>query len=353
MGDAINYSTVEYQIQKLKSQNLIISDNVSLSHALSLYGYSNLIKSYRDPYIVRSDHGIRYRDGIDSKQIVSLYLLDKNLRNAVIAAMLDLEEHIKEASADVIASKYGTNPHNYLQFKNYANKRKRNPRFSLSSILNTLNKALYSDKDPIKYCRENHGSVPPWILFKGVYLSTIVNLVDQLKPNDQIALACKIYPDHFKTVGNMIMRQFMCDTLSLSLEYRNLSAHGGRIYNYSSNTAIRHKKIIAPNAYINNGFSQLLFVLSKLSYNSPHKILITALNKELSRHCSLYPQDITYLGQTLNVNIEPCNDVFITDSSKIYHIIPHCSGIQKYREITLNEALNAGYRPCKRCCKQP
>ncbi len=352
MGDTINYSTIENQIKKLKSQNLIISDDVSLSHALSLYGYSNLIKSYRDPYIIRSDHGIRYRDGIDSKQIVSLYLLDKNLRNAVIAAMLDLEEHIKEATADVIASKYGTDPNKYLQFKNYANKRKRKSRFSLASILNTLNKTLCSDKDPIKYCRENHGSVPPWILFKGIYLSTIVNLIDQLKPVDQLALAHKIYPDNLWEIGDAILRQFMRDTLFLSLDYRNLSAHGGRIYNYSSDTELRNKEIIAPNAYIDTGFSQLLFALSKLSYRSPERILSTALNQELSRHCSLYPQDVTYLGQILNVNIEPCDDVYVTTSSKIYHTIPHCSGMQKFTRISKKDAQDAGYRPCKRCCKR-
>lgn len=56
----------------------------------------------------------------------SLYLLDKNLRNAVIASMLDLEEHIKEAAADVVAKSFGTHPDKYLNYRNYANKRKAN-----------------------------------------------------------------------------------------------------------------------------------------------------------------------------------------------------------------------------------
>lgn len=52
-------------------------------------------------------------------------MLDKNLRNAVMAAMQDLEEHIKELSSDVIASSFGTHQNDYLQYKNYRNKRKR------------------------------------------------------------------------------------------------------------------------------------------------------------------------------------------------------------------------------------
>ena len=52
----IIYTTPEEQIQKLKSQNLIIDDEEKATAALYAYGYSNLIKSYREPYIIRSDN---------------------------------------------------------------------------------------------------------------------------------------------------------------------------------------------------------------------------------------------------------------------------------------------------------
>ena len=97
--------------------------------ALSLYGYSNLIKSYRDPYTIIVDGKKMYRSGVSFNQLVSLYLLDKNLRNSVMAAMIDLEEHIKEAAADVVAHSFGTHPNDYLNFRNYSNKRKRKYRF--------------------------------------------------------------------------------------------------------------------------------------------------------------------------------------------------------------------------------
>ncbi len=41
-----------------------------------------------------------------------------------MAAMLDLEEHIKEAVADVITKSFGTRQDEYLQYRNYQNKRK-------------------------------------------------------------------------------------------------------------------------------------------------------------------------------------------------------------------------------------
>lgn len=138
--DTIFYATVDEQIEKLKKQGLIINSLDFARSELALYGYSNLIKSYRDPYTIMSEGSKRYRSGVTFEQIQSLYILDKNLRNAVMASMLDLEEYVKEAAADVIAYKYGTNQDNYLQYRNYVNKKKRKQRFTLPAILDTLKK---------------------------------------------------------------------------------------------------------------------------------------------------------------------------------------------------------------------
>ena len=53
--DTILYATVDEQIEKLKKQGLIISNLDFARSELALYGYSNLIKSYRDPYTIMSE----------------------------------------------------------------------------------------------------------------------------------------------------------------------------------------------------------------------------------------------------------------------------------------------------------
>ena len=94
--DTIFYATVDERIEKLKKQGLIINSLDFARSELALYGYSNLIKSYRDPYTIMSEGSKRYRSGVTFEQIQSLYILDKKLRNAVMASMLDLEEYVKE-----------------------------------------------------------------------------------------------------------------------------------------------------------------------------------------------------------------------------------------------------------------
>lgn len=302
--DEINYTTPTEQIEKLRSQNMIILNEDFAKEQLQQCGYSNLIKSYRDPYTLVSNGRKIYRSGITFEQVLSLYTLDKNLRNAVMSVMLDLEEHIKEAAADVVASSFGVHQNRYLQFRNYRDKSKRKRRFSLAGILETMQKTLKTDKNPIFHYSSVHGIVPPWILFKSIYFS--------------------------------------------SLEYRNLAAHGGRIYNYECKNKLR----VIQNTNSNfHGFSLLLLLLSFFKYSSPFEILTDALTKELNRHCNLFPEDITYLGQILNVNITISNNVWVTGRNKKYHRAKHCSGILNAKSIDVKAAETQGYTPCKKCCE--
>ncbi len=48
----IEYTTAEQQIEKLRSQNLIILNEERAKLNLQSFGYTNLIKGYREPYII-------------------------------------------------------------------------------------------------------------------------------------------------------------------------------------------------------------------------------------------------------------------------------------------------------------
>ena len=349
-NDNIKYTTVEQQIQKLLNQNLILNDVEYASKSLHLYGYSNLIKSYREPYVITSGKSKVYRSGVSFEQVCSLYILDKNLRNAVMAAMLDLEEHIKEATADVVAKSFGPHQEQYLSYKNYRNKRKRKKRFTLPGILDTMNETLTTDKNPIYHYKTEHGIVPPWILFKSIYFSTIVNFIDLFKSTELDELVHLLYNGNKLNLSDEALRKLLLDTLYVCLEYRNASAHGGRIYNYNCHFKVRYAEIFSSDlSSKSRGFNQLLFLLSLLKYQAPLQRLNDVLRRQLSRHCSRFPQDVTYLGQILNINIVTKDVVYISNTSNKYHATPHCSGIKRAKELSLEEAENKGYIPCKRC----
>ena len=244
MKNIINYSTPKSQVQKLISQNLIIQDMEYAEQALSTFGYSNLIKSYREPYVYTNENGKKlYRDNITFEQVQSLFLFDKGLRNSVMAAMQDLEEHVKEVAADVIAASIGTDPSAYLNMKNYRDRKKADPKFNLAYVLNTLQGKLKVKKDPILHYATAYGSVPPWILLKSVYFSTIITFISKFKPAEQAAVAERLYDYNSHNLTIDQCRMLMMDTLYICLDYRNTAAHGGRIYLLSPKSTLRKQEI--------------------------------------------------------------------------------------------------------------
>lgn len=350
MTSEIIYSTVEEQVKKLKSQNLTIADEDFAAATLKWYGYSNLIKSYREPYVIDNGETKMYRDGVSFEQIASLYLFDKSLRNSVMSAMLDLEEHIKEISADVISATFGVHPDQYLQFRNYRSLRTHIPRFTLKGLLDTMHKTLETDKDPIHHYATEHGIVPPWILFKSIYFGTIINFIKHFKPAEQTKVARRLYGGDLG-LSEQQLRYLMIDTLFIANRYRNLAAHGGRTYNYDCSNKFRAKEIFGDKAPSTKGFSLLLFLLSLLDYHRPFEILKNSLDEEINRHCQSFPSDVTYLTNVLHVNIESHSWVYVTRGSNKYHSNPHCSGIKNANKVEYEEALSHGYTPCKKCAR--
>lgn len=67
--DEIKYTTPSEQIEKLKSQNMIIHNEIYAKEQLRQCGYSNLIKSYREPYTLISNE----KKYIDLESLLSKY----------------------------------------------------------------------------------------------------------------------------------------------------------------------------------------------------------------------------------------------------------------------------------------
>ncbi|MDE6697875.1 MAG: hypothetical protein K2J91_00120, partial [Lachnospiraceae bacterium] len=170
------------------------------------------------------------------------------------------------------------------------------------------------------------------------------------KEKEKIALVNLLYNHKSLKLSESKLCKLMMDTLYICLDYRNVAAHGGRTYNHKSNNTLRFAEIFSPDKNIApHGFSELLFLLNLLSYKRPFKVLEKTLQDEISRHCNLYPQDVTYLGQILNINIIPKELVYISERSGKYHYTPHCSGINNAKEMDIEEAKKLGYILCKRC----
>lgn len=310
MNTRQKFTTIEEQISLLKSRGLSFDSEHRAYNLLDNYGYYNIINGYKDAYIIKDSQDEQYKKGVTFEQIFSLFCLDHAIRNQVMITMLDLEEHLRAVTAYTVGKAFGHKQDDYLNFKNYQNRKSTNPRFRLDSILDNLKKASYSDKDPIRYHRELYGNVPPWVLFKGVYLSTLVNFIKVQKPKQKSEIICRFYDIEYDEV-NKYIKDLFTDTLFLCLEYRNLAAHGGRIYNHVADSRVRvtseSEKYLS--VRISN-FSNLhtvhslgvLICLFDLFAKKDYRLSLTqTIEHEVKKHCYIYPKDFDYLMTSIGI----------------------------------------------------
>ncbi len=209
----LNIPPLEQQIALLKSKGLLFESEAFARDRLQEYGYYNIINGYKAPYIDIINNTKIYKSGTTFEQLYSLFIFDHTLRNSVMSAMLDFEEHLRASAAEVISNSFGTNHNEYLRWNNYRDRQTTKDRFSLRGILGTLRQNVESGKDPIKYYRENYNIVPPWILFKGTYFSTLINFIRLFKEPQKISLIHLQYDIDESLCCLPCMKKLFMDTL--------------------------------------------------------------------------------------------------------------------------------------------
>ena len=353
----IEYTTVQQQIDSLEGKGLIFGDKKGAQVVLERYGYYNIINSYKAPYQHIEDDEKKYISGTTFEQIYSIFTLDHNLRNSIMAAMLELEECLRAAAAEVIAVSFGINHNEYLNFRNFRDRYCANPKFTLNAILGKLHSNAGSDKDPIRYYRERYHVVPPWILLKGTYFSTLINLIKYMKKEQKQKLMRMVLRISDEIEISDAVTALFQTILFMCLDYRNAAAHGGRIYNFSSQHAesIRITDEVVRvfpslrNADNTSGIQQLLILLSVFKDRQSYGIIQKSLDVQVNRHLQKYPEDMGILSDSIGVSITSVRYVWINEKTKKFHSYNACSGVTNAIKKKLEDLDMSIYCPCKRC----
>ena len=228
-----NFTTFEEQINILKRRNLIIGNEEAAIDALKRYGYYNIINGYKEPFVIaseNSDDEEKYKDGITFEEIYALFLLDRNIRISVMDAMFDVEDHLRTATAHVIAEAFTADQNKYLDRKNYklGNKVNDHGSYTIDAIFNKFTNILADNTQPVKHYREDYGNVPPWILLKEASFGNIVNFIKVQKGPQKRKIISLIYGFPVSLIAsNADVYNMFMDTIFICLDYRNFSAHGG------------------------------------------------------------------------------------------------------------------------------
>ena len=215
------FSTFNEQIELLKSEkHLIIVDEMYAKDILMRIGYFPLFGGYK--HLFRIPLTKKYKEGTTFDEIVVLYEFDSNLRELFFKYLLQIERHMRSLMSYYFSEKYGEAQAAYMNPNNYNNSR-RNYKI-ISRLVSTLQRAVNStDYNYINYYRSTYNNIPLWGLSN---ILTFGNLSKMYKvfPQSLQSKICK----NFGCINQRQMEQF----LSVLTKFRNVCAHGERLFTY-------------------------------------------------------------------------------------------------------------------------
>lgn len=256
----LNY---DQQIEKLKNEkNLQINDIPYAKEILRQTSYYSLIGGYKD--IFKNPTTKKYKDGTRFEDIVELYYFDESLRQLLLRYLIKVENEIKSLVSYYFTEKHGENQKEYLDTANYNYVGMKNQR-DINHLIQIL--ATYVTKPTnyhyINHAQSKYGNVPLWVLTNALTFGNISKMFMLLPQDIQIKIS-RNYP--------CINESQMVSILTVLVKFRNVCAHGERLFTYKTTDSIPdlplHKKLkIAQKGsqYI-NGKNDLFAVVIALRY---------------------------------------------------------------------------------------
>lgn len=327
------FKTIDEQISILRDdRHLLIRDIETAKSHLIRYGYYEIVNGYKDHFLIDpADDDKGYKPDADFEHMYTLFLLDKGLRTLILGGLEEFEATFKQALAYAVSLKVSANQHNYLSKSHYNRGRTYHyhhhghPQVTndRNNLLYTLNKMTKSNIEPFRHYREDHGNVPPWIIVKGLSFGNAIYFFSLSKPNVRnyvIARMLKMITD--ESLVDVLEPEFKIkqgfgDLLDLYLDYRNLTAHGGRVYNHQSrkhalrpNSKLIYRKPIISmlpsnrhNLKYRSSVGVLIQSLKLFSNTDPYIHIKDGVQQLLEVYCRSYPQDREFLNKTMELEL--------------------------------------------------
>ncbi|HEL1895307.1 TPA: Abi family protein [Streptococcus suis] len=312
------FADKDKQIEILDGRKLGFQNKENAKKLLMRYGYYEVVNGYKTFLLKENSDTEEYKDGETFEHLIALYELDKDIRNGVMKASLEIESSLRTAIAYTLAEDFGVHHRDYLHYRNFrqgdsiwGNSSPTNER---AILLNKLNALTNKNIEPFNHYRSHHGHIPPWILLKETTFGNLKHLFKLLKgpQKDKVIAIC--YGIEISEVTDDKKSLFK-DSLSVINSFRNRAAHSGRIFNYKSNLHVLqfnqdfHTEIGITEAKYRNGLGKSdLYTLSKLLSQFENVIAKITLDfyitYSIDKHCKLYPDDMILLSKEMNFPID-------------------------------------------------
>lgn len=295
MQTPIKFFSFDEQVSLIIEKGIEIKDKDYAKEMLQQIGYFPLIGGYKHLFKIPTTN--KYKAGTTIEEIISLYTFDKELRELFFKYLLQIERHMRSLMSYYFTPYYGTAEKQYLDIKNY-NDTKRN-HATIVKLISTLKRATTTtDYTYINYYRKTYGNIPLWV---SINILTFGNISKMFQVFPQ-SLKSKVLKN-FEQLNQRQMDQF----LSVLTKYRNVCAHGERLFTYKTTDSIAdtplHKKLSLPysgNQYM-KGKQDLFAMVIAFKYLLPRNDFLE-FKRQLAKEINRANMEVKHINETELLN---------------------------------------------------
>lgn len=224
--------------------------------------------------------------------------LDDKLRELFLKYLLKIEQQIKSHFSFYFCEEHGENQNEYLDINNY-NYIGRNKK-DIDKLVKILNHFVNKNTDYqyINHSKKKYGNVPLWVLVNALTFGNILKMYQLSKNQIQAKIAINYRGINENQLSKLLI---------ILTQFRNVCAHGERLYTYHTQQAIPdlllHKKLkIQKNGQeYKCGKRDLFAVVIAMRYLLPNDWFLE-FKKELVKEIDKYQKQSNYFTNTQLLN---------------------------------------------------
>ncbi len=275
------FKTLDEQIDILVNKGLVVAD-VEATKSILLRENYFFLSGYRHLFMDPIDNK-RYLEGTTFKELYSMFLFDRQIRNIIFKNILIVENNLKSILAYVMSKNHGFKENNYLNPNNFVRDSRKNRQ--INDLIRKMKRQISvngKQHTATAHYIINYGYIPLWVVVKVLSFGIVGELYTILQYQDQKEIA-----DVFGvSIKNMV------DYLPILANYRNLCAHEDICYINRTQKAIDdtkyHKLLYIPinneeYIYGKNDLFALVIILKTLLDPDNFNLFINEVSYELDR----------------------------------------------------------------------
>ena len=273
-------STVEDQIEKLKSRGCIVEDYDHAVCALSNINYYRLAH-YFAVFLETKNH---YREGTSFEAVMHIYDFDRLLRSLLLLALEEVEITMRANVSNYHALKYGA--------LGYLNDSSFDARHNHKSFLKKIDRMIENNTGEqlvTHHMKKYGGAFPLWVIMELFSFGNLNAFFSDMKTEDKRAVAENAFDLPYRCVENW---------LQCLSELRNHCAHYNRLY--ANPLSSVPKQIPGSERHMSNTLYDYILILKQLyprneiwntAFAGKLSLLMAEYNEVVDLNCLGFPSD--------------------------------------------------------------